>query len=314
MRCTAVAPENLLMRTSQFILHPSSFILFLFWLAACAPTPGPASDPAALPVAEPFRAFYEEMGGRAVFGDVLEPAFPAPDDGRLLQYFENLRLELEPDSGAVLVSALGAEIAPDVNNMPVPEDAEAIQAAFNAFYAEHQGAILFGPAISPVILEGERAVQYFRNGRLDWYPELPQGSRALPGQLGAAHFADKMAVVLPDIRDNIVVPAVNVTAVDVYASVRAPVLYSGDEQTLTIKIINQDGGESVSDLRVEAVMRFGAEERLLDLGVTQEESWVHAPLDMTDVPPGVQVDLEINVYAPGDRLVGADTVSFQTWW
>jgi len=302
------------MKTARFILQPSSLLLFLFWLAACAPTPGPTSDPITIPVAEPFRAFYEKMGGRAVFGDVLEPAFPAPDDGRLLQYFENLRLELDPDTGEVLVSPLGEEIAPEANNMPVPEDAAAIQAAFDAFYAEHQGAILFGPAISPVILEGERAVQYFRNGRLDWYPELPEGSRALPGQLGAAHFADTMAVVLPDIRDNIVAPAVNVTAVDVYASVRAPVLYGGDEQTLTIKIINQAGGESVSDLRVEAVMRFGAEERLLDLGVTQAESWIYAPLDMSGVPPGVQVELEINVYAPGDRLLGADTVSFQTWW
>lgn len=302
------------MKLPIFIRHASCVTLLIFLLAGCTIASVPDAGDISLPVAEPFQAFYEEMGGRAVFGDVLEPAFPAPDDGRLLQYFENLRLEQDPDSSTISVSALGEAIVPELDTLPVPENADEIGAAFDVFYAANQGERLFGPAISPVVLEGMRAVQYFRNGRLDWYPELPEGSRVLPGQLGAAHFADKMAVVLPDIRDNIVVPAVNVTAVDVFASVRAPVLYGGEAQTLTIKIINQNGGESVSDLRVEAVMRFGEEEQTLELGITQEDSLLHLPLALEGVPAGMRVEVEVNVFAPGDRRVGSDTVVFQTWW
>ncbi|MFQ5421332.1 MAG: hypothetical protein ACE5EY_13325, partial [Anaerolineae bacterium] len=127
------------MKRPNFILHPSSFIFLLALLVACAAAPPTASEPPDIPVAEPFQAFYQERGGRAVFGDVLEPAFPALDDGRLLQYFENLRLEQDPESGEIVVSPLGAEIVPETFELIDAEDADAIASAFDQFYADHAG-------------------------------------------------------------------------------------------------------------------------------------------------------------------------------
>ncbi len=67
----------------------------------------------------PFRAYWERMGGLAVFGIPISEPFEevSADDGKtyLVQYFERNRFEYHPENAAaytVLLGRLGAELMP----------------------------------------------------------------------------------------------------------------------------------------------------------------------------------------------------------
>lgn len=66
-------------------------------LAACAEAaPAVVNSTATLAAAAEFEPFYTAHGGLRTFGYPLTDSFVDPGSGRTVQYFQNLRLEVNP--------------------------------------------------------------------------------------------------------------------------------------------------------------------------------------------------------------------------
>lgn len=308
-------------------------------LAACANawTDVPAADPQPrLAVAPEFTAFYEQFGGRRVLGEPITEPFTLEEGDPLLQYFQAVRLEYDRDPATseaqrIRIFPLGQwaldglrqqRLAPDVDAGPsrfFPETEQTVRGDFLAFYDANGGQWLLGPPISPELDRDGRRVQYFLNGRLDWFPELPPPQRVQMAHLGQAHFDAVMAFAyLQALREQFV-PAASVTAVDVFAYVQYPTLYSDEEQLLHLTVLTPEG-RSVSGLRVNAVISTadptagGRIAQIIGATLTGDQHQLHLPIDSTGIAPGQQVEISVSVFSSGGHVLGSDQVTYKTWW
>jgi hypothetical protein len=286
-----------------------------------------------IPVGEPFADFYRQMGGAALFGHPLTEPFRAEEEGPLLQYFQTMRLEFDGQQvdqqvdQQVRITPLGewafagvgegVEIfapPPDTRSRTFAQTGQAVWDEFLTFYESNQGEILLGLPLSSQLNEGGMRVQYFENGRLEWHPELPTRQRVQLTLLGQAHFQAEMAIIYQQISRNAgPISAADLTHVDIIASVRAPILYAGDQQILYLTVLRPDG-RVVSDVRATATVIYDDVRLVYNLGQSDAEGKIQARLPLDDVPAGRQVLLDIRVYAPGDREIGRETLGFRTWW
>lgn len=311
----------------------SAVCLVALFLVACAgdlnvPT-NPSSGPA-LPVAREFAPFYEEIGGRDLLGDPVTEAFTIEDEGPLYQYFQALRLVYDDAPGLapgqrVSVSPLGewalsglsqpvaAPISEGRESRYFPQSGETVAGDFLAFYDAHHGDRLLGPPISPPLDRDGLAVQYFRNGRLDWYPELPEGQRVRLGSLGQAHFDAVMAFSYRQALSSQFVPAVTVTAVEVFAYLQHPVLYAGDQQVLYVTVFTPEG-RPVSGLTIQVATSDGRVSEIQEVELKEDQNKLQLTLDAGEFLPGERIDLTVSVLSSSSNLLGSDRLSFKTWW
>src|SRR5690349_23428950 len=66
-----------------------------------------------------------------------------------------------------------------------PAAAPPVAARFAAFWAAHDGALLFGQPLTSDLAQGELIVQWFERARLEWHPTWPAGRQITLGRLGA---------------------------------------------------------------------------------------------------------------------------------
>ena len=293
-------------------------LFMLLVLSACGgELAQPAADDTAIPVALEFQTFYQSYGGRRVFGEPVTDAFVPEENGRLAQYFQTMRLEYDEEREVIVVFPLGEWAMAGLSEpVPASDPDEMVESEFQAFYNEHSGTQLFGPAISSVLNEGDSLVQYFRNGRLEWHPELPSGERVQLGFLGQAHFDAEMIF---NYRQRLLaqpVPLAGVSEVDVFASVQAPILYAGEEQALYVTILTP-AGRPVSGIRVGVQIisaNTPADVSATVIGQTDDRGKVVTALEMDDLPPGEQVQLLVLAYATDNAVIGSIRITFKTWW
>jgi len=135
-------------------------------------------------IAAPFLTFYQASGGMRIFGLPLTEAFA--EGGQRVQVFERARLVA--GAAGVAISPLGywltakrsfPAVAAPAGARAFPETNQALHGAFLAFWQAHRGALVFGPPISPELHEANDdgsgrtyLVQYFRNVRLEYHPDL----------------------------------------------------------------------------------------------------------------------------------------------
>ncbi|MCP4423597.1 MAG: hypothetical protein GY803_03800 [Chloroflexi bacterium] len=306
-----------------FFLYSLFFVIFL---TACATEPPIATrtDPATgIAVADEFAAFYAENGGRRTFGDPITAGFEAPDNGRFVQYFQTMRLEL--DGSAVGIYPLGEwALAGLVDPIPAPtpensasrlfsETNVVVQDEFLSFYDDFNGEMLLGLPISAQLDEGDLRVQYFENGRLEWRSELPLGQRIQVSYLGQAHFDAEMVFAYRQNQLARPVPYAGIERVDVFTSVAAAVLYTGDEQTLYVTVLTPDG-RPVSGISADVTIAYGNHSSTVSLGEADAEGRIVAPLSDLNAPPGQQVQLTTAVYSTNGEIIGSHSLTFKTWW
>jgi hypothetical protein len=148
---------------------------------------------------EPFLSFWTRHGDIPVFGyPITEPFL---EGGQTVQYFERARLVYS--GGQVSVSPLGLAVTAGRHFPRVPSTSDAsrfyyassghtLAAPFLAYWQAHQGSEIIGPPISEPLREqnGDGTgrvylVQYFRNMRLEYHPELKGTPYVVqPGLLG----------------------------------------------------------------------------------------------------------------------------------
>jgi|GEM_PF-768112 len=300
-------------------------LLLASGMAACQAdrplTPVPAPGYAVLPQ---FHSFYADSGGAELLGEAITGACEAPD-GRIVQYFRRVRLDDLPDRDEVMVYPLGEWALDGVQTpapAPVPAGSEeryfpetgyAVQDEFLSFFDDQEGENVLGLPISPQLYEGELRVQYFRNGRLEWHPESPRSLRVRLGPLGQAHY---MQVGSAEMRCDVLArPATaNVqSAVEVQATMKAPILYAGEEQVVYVQITTP-AGRPVSGIPVFLSVTYRGDTFARALGETGEAGAVAGPLNLPGFVPGEEVEVEVLAYGVANQILGQSGLSFKTWW
>ena len=309
------------------ILRMGWVVLLIGLLAACGAEPD--APPTAvgrngLPVAPEFLDFYNENGERRLLGDPISEPFVAEENGRTLQYFQNIRLEYDAAAGQVVITPLGEWALAGLREQvlaPMPTDSPArafadtqytVQDEFLTFYNEHNGEMLLGPPISPQLNVDDLRVQYFANGRLEWRPESPTDLRVQLSPLGQAHFDNEMRFTYQENRDARPVSSAGVSAVNVDAYVQAPILYNGEDQVLYVTT-QTPGGDPVTGLMVDLTLSYGDVTETMALGLTNDNGQITFPLTIS-VPPGEQVILHLQARGSDGRILGETVLTYKTWW
>jgi hypothetical protein len=70
-----------------------------------------------------------------------------------------------------------------------PASAPQVRGGFAAFWAAHEGALLFGQPLTDEIATPGLTVQWFERARLEWHPDWPAGQQIALGRLGAEALA-----------------------------------------------------------------------------------------------------------------------------
>lgn len=134
---------------------------------------------------EPFLSFWDRHGDVAMFG--LPLTEPFTEYGDTAQYLE--RVELAYYGGQVHFEPLGGIVSlgrtfprampPPIGVTYFPDTGHTLAAPFLAYWRAHEGSALIGPPLSEPLREenGDGSgrvylVQYFRNMRLEYHPEL----------------------------------------------------------------------------------------------------------------------------------------------
>jgi len=299
--------------------------LCLTLLVACAlddPSLSQAGDNGGtgIPIASEFETFHDANGGLRVFGYPITDPYEDFDRGVMVQYFQRMRLELDPDSGQVLIYPLGdwayeestGATEEDLPEDDVPGEEFALEDEFLTFYSTVNGRALFGDPISPQVNEGGTRVQYFDNARLEWHPEAPMDDRVQVGPLGEAHY--RLVGIFENPGRSRPLDSAAVSEAVVLSNVIAPILYQGDEQTLFVDVLTPEGQRPVAGVTVDAAVTYNGLTEHVELPDTDGAGQSKGVLELENIEPGQKVQVEITVSAPGGAAIGATTMSFMSWW
>jgi hypothetical protein len=180
-------------------------LLTVILLAAMAPASTQAQSKIYFPqtghfVGGAFRSYWERNGGLEIFGYPISPEFYQNRDGRVAQYFERARMELDVVNGRAIVSlglvgrdylaATGQGFPPVA---PVrapglryfPETGHTLRGEFRNFWERRGGVAIFGFPVSEELVQRlddgrNYLVQYFERGRFELI-----GSRVRLSTLGS---------------------------------------------------------------------------------------------------------------------------------
>ena len=304
-------------------------IVLLSFLAGCAITSPTrtadfTSNGNGMPVAGEFQSFFQENGGLRVFGFPLTEAYIDSDSERLVQYFQHIRLEYDRSEERIVVSPLGQWALPDPAEQVIAPRAETqppgralendlqVQDAFLTFYQAHGGESLFGQAISAQLDEGGTRAQYFENARLEWRPEAPLGYRVQPGRLGEIHYRQVGIFMNPGRSRPL--DSAGVREADVSATLRAPILYAGEEQIIYVDVKTPEGQRPVAGVSVDLTVHYNGKVESFSLVETDGTGHTHGKLALSDLQPGQKVRVVVEASAPGGSTIGATSKSFKSWW
>ncbi|MGH2536005.1 MAG: hypothetical protein ACRDHL_01260 [Candidatus Promineifilaceae bacterium] len=301
-------------------------LLALLLLSGCAlegQTETPASG-AGFAIAPEFAAFYDHYGGARLFGYPLAEPYTDPQTGRLVQYFQNTRLEYNLAAAQVLMAPLGEWALPPAEaQLPAPQAAGgparffpetglALQDEFLAFYEAHRGDLLFGPPLSAQLDEGGRRVQYFRNVRLEWHPAAPPEYRLQVGPLGEAHY--RAVGAYQDPGRSRPLDSAGVREAVLAANVRAPILYGGEQQVIFVDVSTADGGRPVAGVQVDLALSYAGRTEAVRMPDTDGAGHTQMALALADAEPGQRVQVLATAFAPGGQAIGQTSLSFTIWW
>ena len=253
-----------------------------------------------------FSPYFKLHGGEEIFGDPVSEAFIEVETGKIVQYFENARLELEPEiSGGmeVKISSLGMMLgkweAPlnydgeDPGCRFYHETGHRVCHAFLDYYEERGGPKTFGYPISEIKLEDGRMVQYFQWFRLDWFPD-DETRPVQPGPMGSMHLSEaSTADFKPDS-----IETSEVQALIVVSSVENASMNTSGEQTVYLLVRDQDQ-EAIEGAAATLIAHFPDGDRLIVMPLTDENGRSQVSFTFEDQPTGHTISLEITVVYQG---------------
>ncbi len=153
-----------------------------------------------------FKTFYDTYGGARIFGLPLTEVLLDAESGRLVQYFEKVRMELpatQREPAQIELTHIGTLMTEDqvglafmpLTATPVNDGTFFAQTGFKIhrylfdFWEAHGGVEIFGYPVSREMIDTSdgtrRLVQYFERTRLEYHPERAgQPDAVQVGQIG----------------------------------------------------------------------------------------------------------------------------------
>jgi hypothetical protein len=290
-----------------------------------------------------FLRFYDAYGGRAIFGYPLTRVLI--ENGRQVQYFQRARMELAPEqpiAQRVQLGALGVELGytqPPISEEQIPPaghpdkrffDAtgHTVAFAFLDFYDNNEGPTILGDPISEWTIElNGRIVQYFQRGKLEWYPENPEGLRVQPGMLGTIYVEQHVDPVYTEREDpylrgspTLLTPlaegepsvVAGVTELRPRVTVQYPIIGLNGTQTIYAYVLDQqERGVGGATIEIEVVYRDGTVDRLAG-AITNDNGYSQAELTIGEPAPGYVV--LVNLWARYEGLEARTRTAFLPWW
>jgi hypothetical protein len=290
-----------------------------------------------------FLGFFDDYGGRAIFGYPLTRVLIEQD--RQVQYFQRARMELDPSlppGARVTLGNLGVELG--YSEPPIPDSqippaghpdkryfdgtGHTVAFAFLEFYDANRGPVILGDPISEWVIElNGRIAQYFERGKLEWYPENPAGLRVQPGMLGTIYveqFVDPIYTEREDPYSRRAPPlftptpeaaspvAVAVTDLDLLVTLKHPIIGLDGTQTIYAYVLDQvSQGVRGATVEIEVVYRSGKTDRLAG-AVTDENGYIQVDLELNEPAPGYVV--LVYLVARYEGLEASTHTAFLPWW
>ncbi len=274
-----------------------------------------------------FLRFFNARGGLEIFGYPLTEAFV--ENGRLVQYFQRMRMEARPEASEaqrVQLGKLGAELitsespiaaanippANDPNRRYFPQTGHTSGYAFLRYFDEHGGVEVFGYPITEFRQENGRIVQYFERAKMEWHPELPANQRVQLGNLGEIYATTRLAPSLLQPGSAQLAPNVQqITSLRAMASLRHPITGTSGQQTLHVYVIDQRG-QPVPGASSRALVHFPSGDREVILSPTDANGYTQASFDLGQLRPGQLI--VVSVRAAWAALATETQTSFLVWW
>ena len=279
-------------------------------------------------VQDDFLRFFNTRGGLEIFGYPLTEAFV--ENGRLVQYFQKVKLEAHPENPDLRKIELGslgiqlgyaappipaAEIPPtnDPNRRYYPETGHTVVYAFRIYFDAHGGPAIFGYPITEFERENGRFVQYFQRARMEWHPELPSDKRVQVGNLGEIYATTQLS---PDLRDPppgilATTGVVQITELRAIASLRYAITGQSGQQILHVYVLDQRGNP-VQGAAAVAVVRLPYGDLIRTPEPTDANGYTQTAFEFGNLNPGYSVVVQVR--ASWATLVTETQTSFFVWW
>jgi hypothetical protein len=283
-------------------------------------------------VCDRFLDFFSARGGAGIFGYPITERII--EDGRLVQYFQRVRMEYHPElspSYQVQLGLLGDYFAPPAakTRIPVsqkpksndpesryfPETGHTVQFGFLKFFNTNGGVDIFGYPITEFILENGRTVQYFQRALMEWDPNQ---KRVLLHNLGEMwvdqHPAlQRLTEPAPQLAPSgaSAPPAATISALRADASVRHAFTSPDDQQTVWVYVYDQHGGP-LQGADVTLIASFFPDRSVIPMTPTDEMGHTQIDFPLEALTPGQLVIVEAQVSYQG--LTTRARAFFFAWW
>jgi hypothetical protein len=277
-----------------------------------------------------FFDYFNAHGGLRVFGFPITEEFTL--NGRTVQYFQRVRMELWPDKPAgqrVQLGALGEELGKSTPAQASPggdtffrryyaATGHSIIWAFLSFFDKYGGAEVFGYPISEYGPENGkgRIGQYFQRAKLEWYPELSAEQHVQVADLGSIHFDQLAAQGKIDPALKKPMPAPNTIrdvplSLRVSATTKETITPRRGTQTLYVYVTDQKG-KPAPGAEVAFTLRDSTGTQSFTMRPTDETGFTSFTFDAGVFRPAQTVF--IAVQARSSRAAGSDRTTFFTWF
>jgi hypothetical protein len=204
-----------------------------------------------------FLAFYRslpEEDRSRIFGAPITESMADPlREGYLIQFFERVRMDYDPDEPAgqrVRLAPIGQYLYDSAQtgipaafsvNTPMcrlfEETGKYVCYAFLQLYERLDGENLFGQPISNAEFVNDRLVQYFENVRMEWRAEMPEGQRVVLTEIGRIDFDQRVGD--PTKLRPVPIPEMRLKEIQVRVFANRPLMKTGETQKIFVLAHNQ---------------------------------------------------------------------------
>jgi hypothetical protein len=255
-------------------------------------------------------------GGLEIFGYPISRPFIS-QDGILVQYFQKARLEWHPDNPEpykVQLGLLGEELgyrkpktgpvrSVSLRRVYFEETEHAVAYMFLDYFRDHGGIDIFGYPITDMYLEDRQVVQYFQRLKLIWNVGA-QGPKMTVGDLGELYIEKYQDRIPPHALEPYTTSLrasdneALIRDLQVIIDVRETVIAAGQEQLVSVLVLDRISGTPVADALVSLTFVNEGGEMLDGSGrtfTTGPDGRGDAIIPLEDAEPGTHVTARAEV-------------------
>lgn len=284
-------------------------------------------------VCDDFLNYLNSRGGVEIFGYPITESFV--ENGRLVQYFQRVRMEYHPEqipAYHVQLGLLGDFFAPpdkkarmstsdkpksnDRNRRYFPETGHSIQHSFFEFFDENGGLDSFGYPVTEFYVESDRNLQFFQRALMEWDPNTGMTLHNIgemwvdqnPTLIQMRDFVPELAQAGER------VPSSTVTdALSLRASISVRDAFTGPNVDQTVWVyVNDQKGEPITAAEVTLIAPFLPGVSAIPMPPTDEQGHTEVNLKWSGLEAGQSVVLEAQISYQG--LTTRARASFMAWW